>query len=402
VGSRGVIPGAAAFDGERPHGDRGSRAGGRRRSRAGADAGDERAVGAEPAELAAAEWLEAEARATRIGREPSPESEAAAVRDAARPVETVYRPAERVDLGSTLAPLHRGASDPTFVVDRPGGCVWRTTRTELGPATVQVRREGDGVRVRAWGPGAGRAIELAPDLLGRRDDWTGLDLAREPLLAEIRRRHPGLRLVRTNAVFEALAPAILEQKITQLEAHRAWSGLHREFGEPACGAGVVAGLPERLRLPLTPEAWRRIPSWRWHTAGVDLARSSAIVRAARVAASLERALELDERLPAEAEELTRRLRSLPGVGVWTAAETTQRSHGDPDAPSFGDYHVAKRVGWALTGRDANDEELAELLEPYRGHRQRVVRLALLAGRVDPDRARPKFGPRMTVQDHRRH
>ena len=45
----------------------------------------------------------------------------------------------------------------------------------------------------------------------------------------------------------------------------------------------------------------------------------------------------------------RRLRAIPGVGVWTAAEVRQRAHGDPDAVSFGDYHIAKDVGWALAG-----------------------------------------------------
>ena len=39
--------------------------------------------------------------------------------------------------------------------------------------------------------------------------------------------------------------------------------------------------------------------------------------------------------------------------------------------SFGDYHVAKDIGWALTGRPVDDEELEVLLEPYRGHRLRV-------------------------------
>ena len=53
--------------------------------------------------------------------------------------------------------------------------------------------------------------------------------------------------------------------------------------------------------------------------------------------------------------------SVPGVGVWTAAETAHRALGDADAVSFGDYHVAKNVGWALTGEAVDDDGMAELL-----------------------------------------
>ena len=49
----------------------------------------------------------------------------------------------------------------------------------------------------------------------------------------------------------------------------------------------------------------------------------------------------------------------------------QRAFGDADAVSFGDYHVAKDIGWALTGTAFDDDELREFLEPYRPHRGRV-------------------------------
>jgi 3-methyladenine DNA glycosylase/8-oxoguanine DNA glycosylase len=85
---------------------------------------------------------------------------------------------------------------------------------------------------------------------------------------------------------------------------------------------------------------------------------------------------------------------LVGVGVWTSAEVRQRAHGDPDAVSFGDYHVAKDIGWALTGSPVDDDGLAELLEPYRPHRYRVQRLLEL-----DDAWRPRRGPRMSARTH---
>ncbi len=45
-----------------------------------------------------------------------------------------------------------------------------------------------------------------------------------------------------------------------------------------------------------------------------------------------------------------RLRAIPGVGPWTAAEALQRSNGDPDALTVGDLHLPGIVGYALTGR----------------------------------------------------
>jgi 3-methyladenine DNA glycosylase/8-oxoguanine DNA glycosylase len=85
------------------------------------------------------------------------------------------------------------------------------------------------------------------------------------------------------------------------------------------------------------------------------------------------------------------------VGIWTAAETSQRSHGDPDAPSFGDLHLPGIVGTALIGRKVDDAGMLELLEPWRGHRQRVMRLITVSGVSVPRRAQ-----RLAPQDHRFH
>ena len=107
-----------------------------------------------------------------------------------------------------------------------------------------------------------------------------------------------------------------------------------------------------------------------------------------MASALERTVGLS------ADEVDRRLRSVPGIGVWTSAEVRFRAHGDADAVSFGDYHVAKNIGWALTGTPVDDDGLAELLEPYRPHRFRVQRLVELAGL-----RRPRHGPRMAPRRH---
>lgn len=88
------------------------------------------------------------------------------------------------------------------------------------------------------------------------------------------------------------------------------------------------------------------------------------------------------------------MQALPGVGVWTSAEVAQRALGDPDAVSFGDYHVAKDITYTLLGEAHGDDVLAELLEPYAGHRFRVQRLLELVGA-----RRPRRGPRLPPRRH---
>jgi 3-methyladenine DNA glycosylase/8-oxoguanine DNA glycosylase len=299
-------------------------------------------------------------------------------------VSTHYSPQRAINVGQTLAPLRRGAGDPCFRADASG--VWRTQRTPQGAATLHLAQTRDGVSATAWGAGAHWAIAGVPELLGDGDDWTGLDVASTPLLADSRHRNPGLRLARTGLVFEALLAAVLEQKVTSIEARRAWRSLVTKYGEPAPGPA-----PAGMRVFPEAETWRRVPSWEWHRAGVGPQRADTVMRVTAVASSLERTLELGR----GGAEVERRLRSIIGVGVWTAAETMQRAHGDADSPSVGDYHLPALVGWALIGKPVDDDGMLELLEPYRGHRQRVMRLITASGFT-----KPKFGPRMTIQDHR--
>ena len=298
---------------------------------------------------------------------------------------TNYMPARRVDLVQTLSPLRRGAADPTYRTDATG--IWRTQRTPHGPATLHLAPEAGGVRATAWGPGAHWAIDGVPELLGAGDDWTGLDVSGSQLLADSLHRNPGLRLPRTRQVFEAMLAAVLEQKVTSREARLAWRYLLTKYGEEPPGPA-----PAGMRVFPSSEVWKRVPSWEWHRAGVGPQRSDTVMRVTSVASSLERTLDLG-RGGAEVES---RLRSILGVGVWTAAETMQRAHGDPDSPSVGDYHLPALVGWALIGEPVDDDGMLELLEPWRGHRQRVMRLITASGF-----AKPRFGPRMTIQDHRR-
>jgi 3-methyladenine DNA glycosylase/8-oxoguanine DNA glycosylase len=294
-----------------------------------------------------------------------------------------WRPDWPCPVGQVLAQSRRGPGDPTYRTD--GGRHWRGIRTPEGPATllIEPRPAEAVVEARAWGPGATWALDALPTTLGADDDPAGFE-PRLPILQQALRHHPHWRLGRTGLVMEALVPAIIEQKVTGQEAFAGFRRLVRRYGERAPGPAADAG----LWVQPAPEALRTIPSWEWLRMHIDPARSRPVVRAARVAESLERLTGLPS------DEADRRLQSLPGVGRWTSAEARQRALCDADAVSFGDYHVAADVGWAVRGTPMDDDELEEFLEPWRPHRGRVTALLALTGL-----RRPRRGPRMAPRSH---
>jgi 3-methyladenine DNA glycosylase/8-oxoguanine DNA glycosylase len=308
------------------------------------------------------------------------------------PRESVWRARWPVDIRATLGTLVRGSGDPAHRIG-PDGTFWRAALTPEGPATLALFGAGAGeVRAAAWGAGAEWALASVPDLLGGRDDPGGF-VPRHPLLADAGRRYPGLRVPRTGLVFDQVMPAVLEQKVTGREAWRSWRELLRRFGTAAPGSPARgspgARVPPGMRVPPSAADVLAIPTWAWHRAGVDLPRQRALLAAATVAGRLEECTALP---PAGA---LARLRLVPGIGAWTAAEVAQRALGDADAVSVGDYHIPSLVGLALAGAPVDDDGMLALLEEYRPHRHRAVRLIELSGV-----GMPRRGPRMPARDYR--
>jgi 3-methyladenine DNA glycosylase/8-oxoguanine DNA glycosylase len=293
----------------------------------------------------------------------------------------VWRPGWPISVLGVIGDLRRGPGDPTFRIH--GADVWRGIRSPDGPVTLCFRaRPRDGqVVAEAWGPGAPWALEHVPSMLGADDDPAGFRADLHPLVAEAARHRPHLRFGASHRLWEALVPAVLEQKVTGQEAFAGFRRLVLRYGERAPGPGGDL----KLWVQPSPETIRRVPSWEWLRLHVEPARSRTLVRAATVADSLDRLTRAD----ADA-----RLRTLPGIGEWTAAEVRSRAFGDPDAVSFGDYHVAKDIGWAVTGTPYDDDELRAFLEPWRGQRNRTV--ALIHGFAG---GRPRRGPRMAPRTH---
>jgi 3-methyladenine DNA glycosylase/8-oxoguanine DNA glycosylase len=283
-----------------------------------------------------------------------------------------------LDLRRTLAVHQRGPGDPTMRV--VAGRIVRATRTADGPATVALQMVTGGLEAEAWGPGADRVLDAVPALIGVDDDRSGFESRLHPLVAELDRHQRGIRIGRTGAVVEALVPAILEQKVTGTEAWRGLRGLVRGWGEPAPG-------PFGLRLLPEPSVLAAIPYHAFHPIGVERRRADLVRRVADRAARFEEVLGLSR------DAAYARLTALPGLGPWTAAEVMLRAAGDPDAVSVGDFHLPNLVAFALTGEiRGTNERMLELLEPWRGHRARVIRLLETSG-LRPPAFGPRYAPR---------
>ncbi len=283
-----------------------------------------------------------------------------------------------LDLGSTV--LSIVATDPSR---RTSGDTLRVAGWFDGrPFQLAMRVRDRALEAEAWGPGADAALDGVPRLVGEYDDPSGF-APTHGALRRLWRANPGMRIGATGRPLETLVVAILAQKVTTAETGRSLRGLVRRLGEQAPG-------PEGLWLLPPAEVLAGLAYHDFHPLGVERRRAEALVRVARSAPAIERAAAVG------AEAFDAVLTGVRGVGPWTSALVRDRALGDPDAVPVGDYHLPNGVAWLLAGEErATDDRMLELLEPYRGHRARVLRLVKLSGIKAPRR-----GPRRGVRDIR--
>ena len=279
-----------------------------------------------------------------------------------------------LDLRRTLRPLHGRYETDGW---------WLAARTPDGDGALRVRRTKDELVGEAWGDGAGSLLDQLGHISGLGDDPSAF-APDHPLVGELHRTHPGDRFGRTGLVFDSLLVAICAQKVTGTEARRAMRGLYREFSDPAPGPN------QRLRLPPDPTRMAAAPYHVFHRHHLEKRRADLIRRVSAAAVRIDR---LAGDSPDQAQAL---LESFTGIARWTSAKTLEVSHGDPDQVAVGDFHFKNVVAHHLAGKDrGSDEEMLDLLEPFRPQRGRVIRLLHTLGHA------PRFGPRMAPRDFTR-
>lgn len=276
-----------------------------------------------------------------------------------------------LDLRRTLRPLHGWFADDGW---------WLAARTPDGPGSLRIRRTREAVIGEAWGAGDRWLLDRVGSIVGLDDDPASFRTD-HPVVGELHRTRPGDRFGRSGLVFRALVTAICGQKVTGAEATNAMRGLRKHFSGPAPGPNPV------VRLPPDPDAMAEAPYHVFHTLHLEKRRADVIRAVSR------QARRIDQLATAGPTEAASHLRSFSGISHWTTAKTLEVSHGDPDQVAVGDFHFKHMVVHHLTGRDrGTDEEMLELLEPFRPHRGRVIRLLHLLGHE------PSFGPRLAPRN----
>ncbi|MEM6959458.1 MAG: DNA-3-methyladenine glycosylase 2 family protein [Myxococcota bacterium] len=273
-----------------------------------------------------------------------------------------------------------GAGDPTTF--------WRESRrrdgartgdllhaswTPEGPVTMRFFMHKDTVHAEAYGDGARYGLEHAEGLLGDRDDGTW---AQGTPFDRMVREHGSPAIPTLLSVADIVLRLVFGQRVTDREANRGYRGLVYRYGAPAPGpAGDALWLPPRGKTVA------QIPYFEWHRWGVEKKRAITMQHVGKHGAYLESC--------AGADDFAARLERVPGIGPWTSINAAA-NFGDADAAPTGDYNYPNQVAWHLAGEPrADDARMLELLEPYRPHRQRVLRL--IETRLG---AAPRYGPRM--------
>lgn len=267
----------------------------------------------------------------------------------------------------------RGAKNPVMI--GPTEVSW-STRTPDGLGTLRLHRQDDEMmRAEAWGPGAEWLLDQAPRLLGADDDPTGFRPAGK--IGELWRRKPFL-LARTDRPWDAIIGAVLGQKVQVANAYKSRRKLARRYGDAAPG-------PDEAWILPGPDRVAEMGYHQFHPLGVERKRAEILIRVAR---EFGRLGDLSQRSPASVEARLQRIR---GIGPWSAALVTATAFGHADAVPVGDYHIPNTISWLMAGEPrGTDQRMLELLEPYAGHRWRVIRLA------KANSSAPKYGPKLSL------
>lgn len=176
-------------------------------------------------------------------------------------------------------------------------------------------------------------------------------LGRDPLLAPLVERAPGLRVPGAFDGFETAVRAVLGQQVSVRAATTLSGRLALALGDPLEAPHGLARLFPRPEVFRAEEPLAAI--------GLPGARARTLLALARAVAGGELRLERHGDAPSIAALL-----ALPGVGDWTAQYVAMRVLGSPDAFPAGDLGLRKALGGAGV---REIEARAEAFRPFRAY-----------------------------------
>lgn len=232
------------------------------------------------------------------------------------------------------------------------------------PVVLEVAFAADGAHcvVDADGELTGELLDQARDallnVLGLRIDPAAFaDFVRDdPVLGPVVARQPGLRIVQSATIFEALTWAIIGQQINLPFAIALRRTLIQLAGRPhGSGLWCYPEAPDVARLALEDLTSRKF----------SRAKAETLQRFAQLVVEGKVVLDRDRRPEEVAEELL----AIKGIGPWTVNYALLRGYGYPDCSLQGDVAVRTAFHRLLGGEERPGIGATEkLLERYAPHR----------------------------------
>jgi AraC family transcriptional regulator of adaptative response / DNA-3-methyladenine glycosylase II len=198
-----------------------------------------------------------------------------------------------------------------------------------------------------------RVFDLSADPLA-----IGEDLSRDPILAPLIARRPGLRVPGAWDGFEVAVRAVLGQQITVTAALRLAAKLVAAYGDPL-DASFGNGLTHTFPMPI------RMAKADLQSLGMPSARAQALSSLAAAVAGKPGLFSPSQTL----EQAIAELRSLRGIGEWTAQYIAMRALREPDAFPAADIGLMRALTPAGGSRPSAIEILAkaEAWRPWRAY-----------------------------------
>ncbi len=187
--------------------------------------------------------------------------------------------------------------------------------------------------------------------------------SRDPILAPLVARRPGIRLPVYADPFEGTIRAILGQQVSVAATRTLTARLVERFGETAPHGSAVSRM---FPLP-TVIADASLDNVR--AIGLTSAKASTLISTAKEV--VDGPLDFERLRTLPGEEIEAQLIKLPGIGPWTAQYLRMRIFGDQDSLPSGDLVVRKAIQRLMLSEKLMSSRdvaaLAERWKPWRSY-----------------------------------